>query len=68
LNFSPARCSDEPIPPIPIVSVCGFAFAKSIKALRSLAGKSPRPTNRLVTRATMVIGVKSATGSYGSVE
>ena len=51
------------MPPIPIVSVCGLARANSISALRSFAGRSARPTSRLVTLATMVIGVKSATGS-----
>ncbi len=51
------------MPPIPIVNLCGCARASAISSLRSFAGRLARPTSRLGTRAIMVIGVKSATGS-----
>ncbi len=63
LNFSPARCSDEPMPPMPMVSLSGRALANSISDLRSWAGSFGLPTSRLGTVATLVMAVKSAAGS-----
>ena len=63
LNFSPARCSDEPMPPMPMVSLSGCSLASAISALTSLAGSFGLPTSMLGTVATLVMAVKSPAGS-----
>ncbi|MNT31982.1 hypothetical protein D3C72_1678420 [compost metagenome] len=64
---SPAICSDEPIAPSAIVCLPGLAFTSDTNSGMVRAGKSLRTTSTLGTLASMLMGVKSATGSNGSL-
>ena len=63
---SPAMCSDEPSAPTAIVYLLGCARTCSTKAAMSWAGKSCASPAGWAP-ASMLMGVKSRTGSKGSL-
>ena len=66
LNASPAKCKDEPRPPMAKLSLPGCARAKASNSLRLLALRDGWATKMDGEVDTMVKGVKSRTGSNGN--
>lgn len=62
---SPAMCSEEPMAPSAMVYLPGLACTSETNSGMVRAGKSLRVTSTLGTLASMLMGVKSRTGSNG---
>ncbi len=63
LKSSPDRCCDVPLPDEANVYFPGLAFSKTTSSFTSFAGTPGLTTSMFGTRAIIVIGMKSLTGS-----
>ena len=68
LNISPVRCWIVPVPEDPNVSWPGAVFAYAISSCRLAIGSERCTTRMFFISASIVIGVKSLTGSKGNFE